>query len=464
MRRSACVVVMVVASLFGALQAHAVTPAWSESRVRQLDEAMTPARDATWAANLQGQPTRALEHIRGAVDQDDWLALFLLANNVWTMYPAESFEWHQRAFDLSGGDHYVRLELALHYTRHEQCDKAIDAWTTLDSAGLLGSHMPMLAGYCYLQLGQDARAFEMFHRSRARHGGFEKLLEELWGGPHVVIEHARRIAAFDAEGDPADLDAALANVLQFDAVTDRGQALLVITDAAVRGQYSTLAEPLRCLQPVFEQEASAAGTSALANRNAMQAAWRGQLVDCRLLIEGHPLPENSGLMKFLVTRALNMQIASPETLLAAHAPALKQRATAAQQDREALEVLAALQERAGDPALAETDMLGWETYGLPAFAMSRVSSEIESGSLSDTGKMLLARAYAEFPHDARILHLWLQYGEPDADAARQGWRELALLQFHAPSIDIDGMHVQPVARTLYLALHQYADASGFAQP
>lgn len=475
MRRNACVVV--VALLFGLLQAHAAKPVWSEARLQQLHASMAPAREAARAENLQGRPAQALEHLRASIDHDDWLALLALANSTWTMYPAESFAWHQRAYDLSEGDHSALFELALHYTRHGQCDRSVEAWETLDKAGLLHSHMPMLAGYCYLQLGEDARAFAMFDRAQVRHGRFEKLLEALWGRPHVLVEHAQRLAAFNADGDPADLDAALANAIRFDADGDRGQALLAITDAAVRRQHATLATPLACLRPTFELEASRLGISAsqsesrrnvaeflasLETRKTTPDAWRAQLAACRMLIEGHPLPENSVLMKFLVTRALNMQIASPEELLGAHGAILMQRARSGQRDLGALEVLAALQERASDPALADTDMLGWDTYGLPAFAMSRVASEIKAGTLSATGKVLLARAYAQFPHDARILHAWLQHGNPDENAAREGWRELAFVQFHAPSMEMDDLHLQPVPRTLYVALQAYRDAVGLA--
>lgn len=477
MRRKACVVVG--AFLIGLLQAHAATPAWRDARMQELDASMAPAREAALSENLQGRPAQGLEHLRASINHDDWLALFFLANSTWTMYPAESFAWHQRAYGLSDNDYAVLLELALHYTRREQCDLAVEAWETLDTAGLLDTHMPMLAGYCYLQLGQDARAFAMFDRAHMRHGRFETLLEELWGGPHVLIEHAQRLAAFNGDGDPADLDAALSNVIRFDADADGGQALLAITDAAERGQHATLAAPLTCLRPAFELEARRTGVSASQNEGRSDVAeflasleapktspdaWKAQLSHCQMLLEGHPLPENPELMKFLVTRVLNMQIASPEALLAAHGPALMRRARSEQRDLQALEVLAALQERASDSALTDTDVLGWDTYGLPAFAMSRVSSEIEAGTLSEAGKVLLARAYAQFPHDARILHSWLQYGDPDGNAAREGWRKLVFLQFHAPSIERDRMHVQPVARTLYLALQAYRDAAGFAGP
>lgn len=456
-------------------QAAAASPELDARFFQQIEKRLAPAREAALQDYLNGERPQAVARLVDSIDAADWRALFVLANSTWTLEPAESFRWQQRAYALSGGDLHVLIELALHYTRNAQCGQAIAAWKTIDDAGMLGGAMPMLAGYCHLQLGQDEQAYAMFDRSQSRPGALEGLLEELWGRTPAIVVHADRLEAFNASGDPTELDAALTNAIRLDVGAERGRALIVIAEAATRAGNSPLAAPLTCLRPAFEAESRVASMSADASASAIDAnaliasinakkalpqSWKQHMTACRMLVAPHPLPESPALTKFLVTNALNMDIATDQELLAAHHAALNQRARQPHGDRDALEVLAALQEKVGDPALKDTDQLGWERYGLAAFAVSRVQRESNQGALSDDGKRLLARAHTQFPHDAGVLAQWLAYATPDKAAARDGWRELALLQFHTPSITREQLHVQPLAATLYRALQQYRNAPG----
>ncbi|WP_420008804.1 tetratricopeptide repeat protein [Xanthomonas sacchari] len=432
-----------------------------EKRLHAIGRQIELAEDAATEDYLHGDPERAAARLRGAVDETDWLALFALANNVWRLDPAHSFQWHQRAYALSDGNPYALLELALEYTRHEQCAEAADAWQKVDHAGLLERHLPMLAGYCYLQLGQDQRAFAMFERSRSRHGDLEHLLQEVWGQPEVLRAHAERLKAFKGTGDARELDAALVNAIRFKTGADRGRALRVIADAAAHVPRSDLAGPMSCLRPVFEAEAAVAGgNGAEADGERLRDLWKAQMASCKLSVAADPLPDSSALFEFLLVNALNLSIVSRQDVLAAHRDALEARIRSVAGDLTALKVLASLQESLKDPGLKDTDMLGWDRYGQADFAISRIHGEVVQGVLSDEGKALLVRAYAQFPHDPKILQAWLEFGTPDRETARQGWRELILLQFHAPTLETDPIHFSPLARTLYVAINKYRQSSG----
>jgi hypothetical protein len=440
---------------------------WDAERAEAIARQLAPVREAVVEDYLRGDPDRAWSRLRGAVDETDWLAVLALGDHAWAFDPAQSLQWHRRAAAMSGDDPHALVELALEYTRHEQCAEAVAAWQKIDKAGLLHSHLPMVAGYCYLKLGQDGAAFAMIDRSRSRHGGLEQLLQELWGKPIALAVHAERMQAFNQSGDAQALEAALANAIRFDMGADRGQALLAIADAATRAPHSDLAGPLACLRPVFASEAGKAagadpGTQPAGERattDRLRALWKAQTAQCKLSVDADPLPESAVLFEFLLVNALNLEIATYQDVLARQRDALDQRARSTGGDLKALHVLAALQDNLKDPALKDTDTLGWERYGAAEYAASRVRGEIVQGVLSEQGKVLLQRAYAQFPHDAGVLQLWLEYGAPERDAARQGWRELALLQFHTPSLQRENMHFTMVAMTLYLALQRYRELS-----
>lgn len=420
---------------------------------RRIERVM-PAADDDY---LLGDPDRAIERLEAAAGNKDWESLFVLANTLSTMEPDKSFQWQSQAYELSGKKPYVLLELAYHYTRREECSKATAAWAQVDAAGLMGSYQPMLAGYCYLKLGQDERAFAMFDRANAlrTHGRFEQVLEELWGRRPALREHATHLDAFRNTGDVASLYAGLQNALRLQQGRERGTALLAFANAA-RASKNTVAvsSDLECLRPAFEAEAAATGAD---KSKAVQTAWKQQLDMCKLLLADHPLPDDTLLAKFLVVNALNLQLASNQDLLGTYGKELAKRSRSTKGDIEAIRILANLQSKTRDPGLKESDDLGWTRYGDPKFAASRISGEFRGSKLSAEGTTLLKRAHDQFPHEQEILKLWLRYGDHSADDARQGWRELLLMEFRNPSRELDSVHVERVAADLYGALHEYRE-------
>lgn len=458
--------------LFGALLAtspSACAGTVDEKEIAELSRNIGSVQASADEDYLRGDSQAALDRFSEIANSDGWRSLFVAANVVWIMHPAESFKWHMQAYELSGHDNRVLRELAYDYTRREECEKAVEAWTKLDRAGMVGSYMPMLAGYCYLKLGKDRQAFSMFDRAKLLRSDakFEDTLAELWGPPPPIREHADRLRAFKESGAIGDLQEGMRSTLRFSINTRfRGVALLAYADAAksVVGKLGNTTAQLECLRPAFEKEAEASEGRYGDTEDhdaAVREVWKQRMDACGLLINGHSLPEDSVFVRLLVVSAIAMEIASAEDLLHAHGKTLSERANAQAGDIEALRILAALQEQAKDPGLRETDELGWSRYGDAEFALSRVAKLLpEDGAPSPEALALLDRAHRQFPEDQRILNLWLRYGNPPADIARAGWRQLALMEFRKPSLKRDPIHITLHAMTLYVALDKYRKAMG----
>ena len=451
-------------SAFVSLAASTASVDKLQAELAQAGKSLNDVQPVATADYLQGNPDRALERFLAATDQNDWKSLYMLGNMLFTQQPEESFRLHQRAYELSGDSDFALLELAYDYTRRDECPKALAAWKRVDKAGLFGSYMPLLAAYCHLKLGDDAQAFAMVDKSRSRYGQLEQALEGMWGEP-VLRVHAQTLARFKAGGSPADLDAALENSVRFGSGSDRGRALLAIANAAggTKTPPREVAAGLECLRPALEQEASLppdtqAGSDA--GKKAIGEVWRERMDACGFVLDDHALPANAAFARVLVVTAIELDIASAQDLVTAHSKALDERARSKAGGIAALRLLAAMQARADDPALRQTDELGWSRYADAEFAASALSSMFRPDATpTPTDLARLNQAHRQFPDDARILHLWLRHGSPSKDEARAGWRKLALLEFRKPSLQRDEMHFQPTAYTLYQALNEYRKAS-----
>jgi hypothetical protein len=426
---------------------------------------------------LRGDGAAALARLEAIVDKKQWPDLLALANMTWVSHPAQSLQWHEQAYALSGHDKSVLLELAYHYTRRDECDKAIDAWKVVDRAGMVGGYMPMLVGYCHLKLGQDAQAFAMFERAEVggHSGRFEHALDELWGGPPPMVRFAGHAAAFKADGNEASFHEAL-EIASGMSPRDRGRAMQTLADAAQPYAARLQAAPdLACLRPVFQREAQPvageddAGDDEdfIANigkreqaAKERKAAWSSQLKACKLVIEGNGLPRDPTLARALVGIAMEQEVATPQALLATHGPGLDARARSVEGDLPALELLAGLQAATRSEALAASDELGWSRYKNANFAASAVAGAmIKAGKPTPELIATLQRAHADFPDNAFLLEYWLTHGQPTEQQARAGWKQLALLQFHKPTGQ-SAFQFGPSASTLFKALGQYRTAAG----
>jgi len=434
-----------------------------QAELTRAGKALDDVQPAATADYLDGNADRAFKRFMSVADENDWKSLFMLGNMLFTQAPDESFRLHQRAHELSGGNDLTRLELAYDYTRRDECPQALAAWKRADTAGLFRTYMPMLAAYCHLKLGDDAQAFAMVDRFQARHGQLESALKDLWGEP-VMRVHADTLGRFRTSGSAADLDAALENSVRFDIGSDRGRALLAIarTATSTKAPLGNTPTELDCLRTAMEKEASLppdAGSDA--SKNAIRDEWKQRMDACGFVLDGHALPANAALARVLVVTAIELDIASEQDLLTAHSKQLDERARSKAGDIAALRLLAAMQARVDDPALQQTDELGWSRYADAEFAASRLNTIFKPDAKPAPEDLArLAQAHRQFPDDATILHLWLRHGTPSKDEAREGWRKLALMEFRKPSLQRDNMHFQLTAYTLYEALHEYRKATG----
>lgn len=450
---------------FGPFPATAAAVDKLEAQLASAGQALVDVQPAATADYLDGDPDRALKRFLAVTDQNDWKSLFALGNVLFTQQPDESFRLHQRAYELSRHNDLALLELAYDYTRRDDCAKALDAWKRVDAAGLFGSYMPMLAAYCHLKLGDDAQAFAMMDRSTSRYGQLENSLKDLWGEP-VLRTHAEALRRFRTTGASADLDAALENSVRFGVGHDRGRALLAMANAAANAKTSSgeMSAQLECLRPAFGREAALPTDSMTdpdAGKDATRDVWKQRMSACGFAIEGRALPANAALARVLVVTAIDLDLAPAQDLLVAHSKQLDDRARSKAGDIAALRLLAAMQARVDDPALEESDELGWSRYGDADFAASRLNDVFRPGATPTPGDVArLNQAHRQFPDDARVLLLWLRHATPSKDEAREGWRKLALLEFHEPNLQRDNMHFQPTAFTLYEALREYRKAAG----
>ncbi|MCX7034896.1 MAG: hypothetical protein NT046_13195, partial [Arenimonas sp.] len=336
----------------------------------------------------------------------------------------------------------VNLELALHYTRHEQCDKAAQAWRKAGRAVAMGGYFPALAAYCQFKLGNDAAAFALFEKAEfGAPGRFEGLLEEIWGPRPALVRHAEALAAYRA-GRPTDIEA-LINV----AFAESSAAVLELIKAAKADAAAPQSlQQLACLQPAIAAQATLLERAVSGEQldygpewDAAEAGvadlWRKTLGQCGLALPGQPLPASLALARNLLHRVNQQELATQAELLAAHGPALAALANSAEGNFEALDLLAALQMGANDrAAVAQSDELGWQRYRSARFAASRVLGEaLKDDANAEAVAALARRAWNDFPDDALVLWLVLEKGGLTGDDRRRALRSQILAEFHGPT-------------------------------
>lgn len=434
-------------SLFPVLMAVALAagPAWAKTspeKVQAVYEDIAAGQSDATALYLRGEPEQALANLRRFEKQGDWLPSFVLGNMTWKMHPAESFAWHQQAAQWRGDAGPVNLELALHYTRREECEQAADAWRKVEKAGAFEGYFPAVAAYCQFKLGNDAAAIALFERAEfGAPGRFEGLLEEIWGPRPALVRHAEGLAAFRA-GQDTDIEA-LINV----SFAEGDGALLELIKASK--QVAAAPESLRllaCLEPAIAArgkhiekygsgELPAYGQAWDADEAAVAEGWREALTKCGTVLPGQPLPASMALARNLIYLATQASLATQAQMLAAHGQALAQRANSSEGDFEALDTLAALQMGANDrAAVMQSDELGWQRYRSARYASSRVLGEVlKEGADPAAVAALARRAWNDFPDDALVLWLVLEKGGLTGDDRRRALRSQILAEFHGPT-------------------------------
>jgi hypothetical protein len=417
-------------------------------KLQKISERMETSKQAAVQDLLRGRPDVALARLDKAAGKD-WMSRFALANMTWTMFPDEAFTWHRDAYERGGRKPMVLIELALHYTRHEQCTEALAAWKEIDNAGFYNDYFPMLGAYCHLKLGHDREAFADVDRAKVGgHSQLGNVLVELWGPPPPEVVHARAMAAFRATPDAEHLSKALTALENFPLDTAGMTAADALAEAVADSPLrdGEAGRALSCMRPAFHESAPRG------------PAWKQALAKCNLLVGADTLPADSTLAHLLVVWALRADAIGQQQLLDWHGKTFDARAHSEAGDFQALELLAGLQSAVKDSAgLGKTDDYGWSRYKAPKYAASGFLGQvIADGKPTPASVARIDRAHAELPDDPMLLSFWLQYGTvPEAQAAA-AWRKLALAEFHAPSA-ANVLHVGygPSLANLALALREY---------
>ncbi len=449
---------------------------------------------------LDGKPEQALAAMESAAKPNGWLGTMAIANMVWTMHPEASLAWHERAYQDSGKRSLALLELGLHYTRHDQCERALEVWKVQQEAGHYGGYFPALGAYCHLRLGHDTEAVAELRRAEfGSHGGmaFARILEELWGERPVLARYADAFAAYRQTRPGATLESVIkeAGVLPVSS-GQRYDALLRVTAFAAPHEPTNSPElrELDCLRPLFEAElsdsrradergevrlalmekAEAAGDydqiTRLRDRGRTENAldpdvamkrWNQALARCALMVDDHPLPVSSQLMRMLVVEQQTRGIVKPAEQLARYGTALWARAESDGGDPTALEVLASLQSAAEDKVgLRRSDELGWHRYHMQKFAASRVLGEfLSAGRGSAEALKLLDAALADFPDEPVLLELAIREKGLEGESRKALLRRILLVYHKIPTPQSE-LHFGPSSSHVIGAWLAYAEEMG----
>lgn len=449
------------------------TPAASAKAALSSDEFMAQVGAESQAAEafeerhrplqFSGRVDQAVAELVAYAEQGGAARRFAIGNMLWSLAPETSLSLHRAADAAQPDQPEILYELALHYTRKDDCAAALPLWKRLRSSRVgLPAQAAYLAAYCHLATGDPRGAVAIVQSSDidGSHVGAEKMSFEVFGGPAELIRFDQDYRKASG-GDRGALENSLAR--SFDWRTDwwNSGPKAAAQDAAIalaRTQWSAGTrerEQWDCLWPKLRDRAQPFGPQ--------------DLDRCRVLVGGHPYPASSALGLVALARWLAQAEQPPDfaALLARHGGALRERATGARDDLHALRVLAYLQQGAGDAAgLAQTDELGWKRYRDERFALSRVQhAEPGPGVAPDAAyRTMLAQAARDFPHAPLYPMLEAVYraggGDPPAaDVARVLQAETRTLDLSVRNGDLRS-HSQLKALYRRLAKALEAESAG----
>lgn len=338
---------------------------------------------------------------------------FVVANRLWALSPALSEQLHRSADELQPDQPLIVYELALHYTRNDDCARALPLWKRLKTVGMLPQQATFLFAYCLLATGDERGAYDLVQNSEVRdsHVGAEKMSYAVFGGPDYLTLHDEDYRKAEA-GDRIALDRALARAFDwrtdwwnYDQQTVARDALHELMARLWSAQKRERAE-WDCLWPLLIDSERKLGVA--------------DLNGCQILVGAHPYPASSALGRIVLGRLAS----DAEDELdfsdfhARHAATLRERAYSSAGDFEALRVLAFLQQSVGDEAgLAQSDELGWKRYRDETFARSRIErAHPSSGATPDPAfRGLLQQAMRDFPRVPRFILIDAVYRHPDGE-------------------------------------------------
>jgi len=382
---------------------------------------------------FSGRLDQAVAELVAYAEQGDAARRFAIGNMLWSIAPQASLSLHRSADAQQPEQPEILYELALHYTRRDECAAALPLWKRLRASRIgLPDQAAYIAAYCHLASGDLRGAVAIVRAADIddHHVGAEKMSYEVFGGPSELSrfdQDYRRAAG----GDRDALERLLAQSFDWRSDWWNHAPQPSAQDAAIalaRTQWSAQArerEQWDCLWPKL--------------RDSAQPFGYDDLDRCRVLVGDHPYPASSALGLVALGRWVARAGQPPDfaALLARHGGVLRERAGGRRDDLQALRVLAYLQQSAGDAeGLAQSDELGWKRYRDERFALSRVQhAEPGPGVAPDPAyRAMVAQAAQDFPHAPLYPMLDAVYragaGDPPAaDVAR-------VLQAETRSLDL----------------------------
>lgn len=410
---------------------------------------------------FSGRLDQAVAELVAYAEQGGAARRFAIGNMLWSMAPDASLRLHRSADALQPEQPEILFELALHYTRKDDCGAALPLWTRLRASPIgIADTATYVAAYCYLALGDLRGAAAIVRDSNvdSRHVGAEKMSYEVFGGPS-------ELSRFDQDyrqasrGDRVALERLLARSFDWHGDWWNAAPQASAQDAAIalaRAQWSPQQRERQewdCLWPKL--------------RDREQGLGYDDLERCRVIVGNHPYPASSALGRVTLGRAAARATQPPDfaALLARHGDTLRERARSESGDLEALRVLAYLQQNAADAAgLAQSDELGWKRYRDERFALSRIRhAEPAPDTVPDPAyRAMLAQAAQDFPHAPLYPMLEAVYragdGDlPAADVAR-------ILQAETRTLDLSirsgGLRSHSQLKALYRHLDAMLEKEG----
>lgn len=336
---------------------------------------------------------------------------FVIGNLLWSSAPAAAEQLHRSADELLPDQPPIVLELAMHYTRNDDCARALPLWKRIQRAIGIPANATYIAAYCYLASGDERGAYDLVANSEVEdsHVGAEKMSYEVFGGPDYLVLHDadyRKAAA----GDRIALDRALGRAFDW-RIDWWNHAPDAQARDALRALMARQSSPQRreraeweCLWPQLIDAEREFGVA--------------DLKRCGVLVDGQPYPISSALGRIVLGRLAADAVDQLDfsEFHARHAADLRERASSAAGDFEALRVLAFLQQSVGDgPGLAQSDELGWKRYRDETFALSRIErAHPARGDLPDATYLgLIEQAMRDFPQVPRFMLIDAVYRHPD---------------------------------------------------
>lgn len=383
---------------------------------------------------MSGRKAEVVARFRDAGKSGDALTHWVVGNLLWRIDPDAAYDAHIAALKLLPEEPTVLIEMALEYTRRDQCVEANALFDKLDDSTGLKSPLSAVAAYCLFKTGKIAEGKKLWQRSDVirQHIAVEKLLHSVFGDVPFPAHNADYLAA--SKGDRAAFDRLLHRAYSwpFDWWNNRRHAI------AAEAAFELMTKVLPANDPF------AAGWNCM--RAELDSGTRKLGLDalskCKLLVGDHPFPGSSGLGKLLLGSLLSGSPEMAPALLEKHRSELTKRANSAAGDLFALECLAALQANARDaPGLAVSDELGWTRYGKVEFALSRLSGLATQQPISEP-ELLAAidRARQDFPSDPRVLEIIA--GILPADDPKKEAATVALILAEFRSLLIGGPNIR----------------------